>query len=206
MKILGQKPLHQVGNGKRVYLTMWEQTYEHNGREGRYFSVCRGESYPAHEYKLSDAVIIVPVLENPGEERKLVMTSEFRIPIGCRELGFPAGLIDPKDYDETNDPELAAACAACREVYEETGFNFEVTEVSPPNLYSSAGMSNESVTIVFGKATGVASNKNLETSEDIEVRLFTRADLVRFMADPEPNLALSKSAWPFMWAFAKYGF
>lgn len=82
MKIIDRKPLHKIGRGDKVYLTVWEITYEHKGQTRSYWSVGRGESYPEAKDKKPDAVVVVAILDNPGEERRLVCTSEFRTIMG----------------------------------------------------------------------------------------------------------------------------
>src|SRR4051794_18921661 len=59
----------------------------------------------------ADAVVIVAVTHETGEPR-LVLTREFRAPLGTFELSLPSGLIDAGE-----SPEAAAA----REFKEETG-------------------------------------------------------------------------------------
>jgi ADP-ribose pyrophosphatase len=205
MEILGTKTLLDLGNKARKFLSVHERTILHNGTERLYWFVSRG-NVPAHADKKPDAVMIVPVWHGPDGTNKLVMTSEFRVAIAARELGFPAGLIDSTDYNDSMSVQDAAIKAARREMWEETGLDFEPGEVSPPNLYSSAGLTNESITIVLGKATGVPSAENLEESEDIKVLLLSHEDLVELVRSPDPQYAYSKTAWPFMWAMARHGF
>jgi ADP-ribose pyrophosphatase len=192
-------PLHMAGNGKRVFLTLWSRDFEHHGKTGTYFMVTRGEKVIPHEEKGPDAVVIVATFDYKGE-MLLVMTNEFRIPLGTRELGFPAGLIEKSDYDHTNSHREAAMRAAVREFKEETGLDLEVTETSPPNLYSSAGLTNESIMYVFGRATGEPSKKNLEHDEDIDTLFLTRQEAEKLL---QSDLAHSKTAWPFLRAFTK---
>jgi ADP-ribose pyrophosphatase len=142
----------------------------------------------------------VAVVDTPGEERRLVVTSEFRVPINCREVSFPAGLIDPEDYTDEASVCTAARRASVREMKEETGLDFTPTAVSPENLYSSAGMTNESVIIVFGVAQGTPSDEGNEACEDIATSLLTFAEMVEMM-DNRKDVVYSKTAWPFLWAF-----
>lgn len=187
------------------WLSLYKRTFKHEGSVGQHFMVSRKEPVPA-EKKKPDAVIVVAMHKKPDEPKRLVLTSEFRIPIGAREISFPAGLIDHGDYDGTNgEVSLAAISAAHREFKEETGLDLKVTEVSPPNLYSSGGMSDESVTIVFGEATGNLSSDGTEKHEDIQSMLLTHEELVQFL-DTNSEFCYSKTAWPFLWIYKQLGF
>lgn len=201
MDIKNAIPLYKAGNGKKVFLTLWARYFEHKGKQHEYFMVTRGEKIVPHEKKAPDAVVIVAKFFY-NEEDHLVLTSEFRVPLGVRELGFPAGLIDESDYLGHATNQEAAARAAVREFKEETGLELEITEFSPPNLYSSAGMTNESVMYVFGKANGTPSKDYLENNEDIETLLVSRTEAAKLLCSDE-RFAHSKTAWPFLWAFAK---
>jgi len=150
-------------------------------------------------------VVIVAFYSYPEQPTKLVLTSEYRIPIGCREISFPAGLIDETDYVEGETIRAAACRAAVREMKEETGLDFTPTEVSPDNLYSSAGMTNESVCYVIGHATGSPTTAGNEATEDIRVMLCNRSDVIRIV-DNKQEEAISKTAWLFLWSFKYNGF
>ena len=203
------KSLYQARGGKRVFLTVHERVVAKDGHEFPYFFVTRGKDAPPHSEKKPDAVVIVaflPEIREAFESRRLVLTSEYRIPIGTRELGLPAGLIDAADYEGGASIAEAATNAAIRELKEETGFDFHPTEVSPDNLYSSAGLTNESVVFVFGTATGEASTEGNEAMEDIEVLPATHGWLVDLMRNGLPeDVAWSKTSWPLFWAFEKMG-
>lgn len=199
MKLLSDIALHQAGKVK-IFLTLWERTFEHEGKVKPYFMVSRGDKIVPHEEKRPDAVVVVATIDH-NNEKKLVMIKEYRIPIGIQELSFPAGLIEDKDYQDGADHELAARKAAIRELKEETGLDLEVLSVSPPNLYSSAGLTNESIIYVFGKATGVPSKNYLETNEVIDTLFVSKKDAETLMNNGG-DFAHSKTAFPFLWAFA----
>lgn len=200
MKILETNLLYSAGSAGRTFLRMLSRTFEHNGQSREYFMVARGDGkLPSHEQKRPDAVIIHGIQK--GDPNRLLLTSEFRIPLGCRELGFPAGLIEEKDYAGESDIEAAAKRAAIRECFEETGMHFEPKTCSPPNLYSSAGMSNESAIIVFGEVKGEPCRDHCEGDEDIDIVLATPEMCLALSEDK--SIAHSKGAYPFLLFFAQ---
>lgn len=100
---------------------------------------------PVDELKnmLPDAVSCIVIIEQDGEEPKLVLFNEFRYPTGQFLLSPPSGLIDPDDAADGN----AVITAAKREIHEETGLEVKDTDkifVVNPCLFSTPGMSDES--------------------------------------------------------------
>lgn len=187
--------LASAGGANRKFLHLIEREYTIDGKPNKWWLSSRSESPKIHSDKKPDAVIICATLLNDGEPNKLVLTKEFRIPLGTREIGFPAGLIDEGESAED---------AAVREFKEETGLSLTVTKVSPPNLYSSAGMTEESVQIVFGTAEGVPSRDNLEAHEEIDV-ILADIDYVQDLID-NPNVAFGAKAWCLLYSLAAMGF
>ena len=205
IKVIGKDKLIA---GSR-FLSLWERTVERNNKQFSYSMAIRGEEHaPPHSEKKPDAVVIVAFWDREAHARELILTREYRIPIGCRELGFPAGMIEESDYEGGGDYKLAACNTAKREMKEETGFDFTPTEVSPNNLYSSPGMTNESVVFVFGLATESKNAPKLEPLEDIEVKTVNIAELIELLDTPEDerDFAFGKTSWPFLWAFKYAGF
>lgn len=205
MAPLGYRNLKDIFKSR--WLSLWQCDAPKKG--GGFFPYCfaaRGEDPPPPPTrKRPEAVVIVAIIDNPGEEPKLVLTSEYRAPLGRREISFPAGLIDESDYDQdTPRIRTAAVNAAVREMEEETGLDFLPIQVSPDNLYSSAGLTNESCIILFGYASGKVSLHGNEASEDIEVLLVTFPEMVE-MIDVDHGHVFSKVCWPFLWAFKFFG-
>ena len=93
---------------------------------------------------LPDAVSCAVIIENKGQEPRLLLSYEFRYPVGRFLLGVPAGLLDPEDSDCENPVHTAAI----RELQEETGivFNPETDSIYTinPLLFSTPGMTDES--------------------------------------------------------------
>ena len=147
------------------------------------------------------AVIIVAEVEGEfqwvggyKQDNKLVVIKEFRIPICDYEWGFPAGLIDGDEPVED---------AVKRELKEETGLDVKEISLISPFIFSTAGITNESVAIAYVKATGELSNKNLESSEDIETFLMNQQDVKKLLEDKDKNFGAK--AWIVLNTFAKHG-
>ncbi|MCR5687378.1 MAG: NUDIX hydrolase [Lachnospiraceae bacterium] len=100
---------------------------------------------PDEEFRsmIPDAVTIAVVLLSPGGPPRLLMSYEYRYPVGQYLLGPVAGLIDPEDRSK-EDPLKEAAV---REIKEEVGLTVKDTDritVINPCAFSSPGMSDES--------------------------------------------------------------
>lgn len=96
---------------------------------------------------LPDAINAVVIVRIKGQEPKLYLNKEFRYPLGQFVLNPPAGIIDPKDK-ENSDPLI---CAAIREIKEETGLDVKDTDkiyVANPGVFSSPGLTDESNAII----------------------------------------------------------
>ena len=142
-------------------------------------------------FEKPDAVVIVPF--HTGRE-KIVIIREYRVALAGDEYGFPAGLVDEGETVEA---------AARRELLEETGLTVtRVIEVGPP-VYSSAGMTDESVAMVYVECDGEPSAAGNEGVEQIEVILASGAEVGRLCADPE--LKFDAKAWLVLTAFVKHG-
>lgn len=107
-----------------------------------------------HEY--CDAVMIVPIIDMT----KTVLIKQFRPAINDYIYEFPAGLVEPGENIKTT---------AKRELFKETGLEMkEIIRITNP-MYTSAGMSDESLVIALVNAKGSATNTNILENENIEV-------------------------------------
>jgi ADP-ribose pyrophosphatase len=85
-------------------------------------------------------VTIIPL----APERRLVFVEQFRPPLGCKVIEFPAGLMGDERGHENED----AVVAARRELVEETGYEARDLELVATTS-TSPGMTNELVHFVL---------------------------------------------------------
>lgn len=129
----------------------------------------RGEA-PA----IADAVCIV----GRTPQDTLVMIREFRYPLNSWCIAFPAGLVDPG--------EDLSRCAE-RELQEETGYSLlpgTAIEPLPQAGYSSTGMSDEQVHVVFAQVEKTGE-PHREPNELIEVFELPLAAIPAFLESAE---------------------
>lgn len=136
------------------------------GNEKTWEMVSRGDkarlqSEIQNGVSFSDGAMIFAVSK---DRQRLCMIKEFRIPAGRYVYSIPAGLSDAGESIET---------AAKREFKEETGMELEIVKIDP-SRYTSVGLSNETVNIVYGYFSGTPSNHFLESTEDITVEIVDR--------------------------------
>ena len=101
---------------------------------------------------LPDAVTIAVVLHLTNEKPKLLLSYEYRYPVGRFLLSPIAGLLDPED-SECDDP---LRSGAVREIFEETGIkvseNDKITILNPC-AFSTPGMTDESNAFLCAEIT-----------------------------------------------------
>ncbi|HXK49762.1 MAG TPA: NUDIX hydrolase [Clostridiales bacterium] len=127
------------------------------------------------------------VVVNAYHDEKIILVKQFRFPINMYSIEFPAGLID-----EGETPEQTAL----RELTEETGYNGEVTSISPP-LCTSAGITSEIIYMVDIKVTSFEGQK-LDDTEEIEVLEFDRKNIKTELTDylkTFPDCSLDARVW-----------
>jgi ADP-ribose pyrophosphatase len=189
MRILGVEKLTD-----EKWVNLFAAHFEHNGHAGRWVFASRRPEVHAPE-AAGDAVVMVPLLHEPGREPRLVMVREFRVPAGGYVFALPAGLLEKGE---------AVEAAARREMLEETGLEVTaVKKVSPPVL-SSAGLTDESAYLVFVDVRATPQMKpKLETSEDIEVLLLDFAGVSRLCDDRDARI--DAKAWAVLYLYQQLG-
>ena len=176
------------------WLNMFDVTYvDQNDRQKSWQIASRSETPKCitGQYTMPDAVVVVPF---HTAENKLVITREYRVPLADFEYGFPAGLVDPGESIEQT---------AKRELQEETGLVVKrFLKISAP-VYSSAGMTDESVAMVYVECDGTPSTTGNEGSEVIEVQLVSRDEASQMCENPA--LKFDVKAWLVLARFTEKG-
>jgi ADP-ribose pyrophosphatase len=175
------------------WVNLFAARFEHKGHEGRWVFASRRsqEKTPA----AGDAVVIVPVLREPGKEPRLVVIREYRVPVEGYIYALPAGLLDEGEGVEE---------AARRELLEETGLTLTAVKRISPLMYSSAGLTDESTHLIFVDAAVTPGVKpKLEASEEIEVVLLDAAGIGRLCDDASARFDVR--AWTVLYLYQQLG-
>jgi ADP-ribose pyrophosphatase len=179
---------------KIKFITLFAISYlDQKGNDKHWNMVSRGEQPKCitGDNQRPDAAIIVPYHR---QIQKLVVIREFRVPVGDYQYGFPAGLIDPGE-------DLAAA--AGRELHEETGLDLVKVYRYSPTIFSSAGITDESIAMVFVEVEGTPSIHQNRDSEDIEVFLMERQEVQELLR--RSDIFFDARGWLAMDAYARLG-
>jgi ADP-ribose pyrophosphatase len=173
------------------WINLFAATFENRGHVGRWVFASR-KAQP-HSDRSADAVILVPILRNPGEPSRLVVIREFRVPVGTYSIGFPAGLID--DGESIED-------TARRELAEETGLSVTAIKHVTPPLLMSSGLTDESACLAFVDVVGTP-NPQLERSESLEVELLDYEAVIRLSEDTQTPIDVK--VWLVLWMIRVLG-
>jgi ADP-ribose diphosphatase len=125
---------------------------------------------------------------------KIVVTREYRVALGDYEYGFPAGLVDQGE---------TVAEAARRELKEETGLDVVRFLRTGPPVYSTAGITDESIAMVYVECDGEPSSEANHESEVISVQFASPEEAGRLCDDS--SLKFDAKAWLVLDHFAKTG-
>ncbi len=152
---------YQLADGKNK---VWEMVSRHGIARLR-DEIDNGASY-------SDGTTI---LATNQAKTHVVLIREYRVSAGRYLYALPAGLIDDGETIEQS---------AIREFKEETGLTLNVVKVSR-SRYTSIGLCNERVNIVYGYYSGTPSDQFTEESEDITPLIVDRSQIVDILQSRE---------------------
>ncbi len=176
------------------YLNLFAVSYsDTNGRNKTWHFASRNDppKCGSGHFDRPDAVVMVPY---HTEKNKLVIIREFRVPLADYQYGFPAGLVDDGETVEMS---------VHRELREETGLSVtRIHRISPP-VYSSSGMTDESISMVYVACEGEMSNQWNADSEDITPLLVSPDEAGRLCADK--NAKIDVKTWLVLSAFSETG-
>ena len=144
-----------------LYGSRFLKCYDLRYAEGKhYYEASRREkdelvavmSDPEFRGMLPDAVTVAVVLHLPGDDTRLLMSYEYRYPVGRFLLSPVAGLLDPEDR-ESPDPLVSAAV---REIREESGLRVKESDrvyVLNPCAFCTPGITDESNAFLCAEIT-----------------------------------------------------
>jgi len=155
------------------------------------FDTLQGQYFNGKEEKI-DAVVIVTL---HLESKKLVCLKQFRVPLNDYVYELPAGLVDGNENIETS---------VKRELKEETGLDLiEINnQKTTTGLYASAGMTDESIAMVFCTCEGVISKDYLEDDEDIEAIMLSQQEAKELL---KKNIKMDVKMFISLQAFSELG-
>lgn len=141
--------------------------------QGKWLRMMRRGSWEYVERTNAGGVSVVIIAATP--ERKLLFVEQTRVPLQCKTIEMPAGLVGDSDAEES------VLVAAERELLEETGWRagkIDYLMTGP----SSAGMSTEGMAFVRASQLVREGAGGGDESEDILVHEIDIADAPRWLA------------------------
>lgn len=177
-KIVDVKEIAQT-----AYLNLYKVIYLNKVGQTKTWIVASRKNYEGFVKKLekkwsgsSDAVVLAALHAPSG---KLVLIKQFRVSINDYVYELPAGLVEPS--------EVQMDCVK-RELKEETGLDLIAIDVkrSLSGVYASAGMTEETLDLVFCTCEGELSDAYLEEDEDITAYLLSVSDVKQLLDEGAP--------------------
>lgn len=141
---------------------------------GRYLGIRERDGWEYASRENATGVVVIIAVTRAGE---IVLVEQHRIPVNAPVIELPAGLVG-----DEGDPDEPLARAAERELWEETGYRAErMTLVA--QCPSSAGMSDEMLSIFLAEDAVREGAGGGDDSEDIIVHTVPLGDVDRWLAE-----------------------
>lgn len=181
---------------KLLHATRWLNLYQ----RGRWIYASRRQ---AGDPARIDGLNIIAFHETGADAsggrlcRRLVVIEEWRVPVQTWEFALPAGLLEPG--------EDLTACAG-RELAEETGLALTWTGARSGTVFSSPGMSDETLAFIVVGCKGAPAEHPGVEGEQIRVHLLDREGCRALLArNGRGEATLSSRLWPVLLAVAETG-
>ena len=164
------------------YLSLYEAEYENKVGNMRTWTIASRKDnatlqkqFFENKEDTNDGVIIAAYHK---DEKKLVIIKQFRIPLNDYVYELTAGLIDPGED---------AKSTMGRELMEETGLKIVdvIKNRGTEKVYVSAGMTDESLALVYCTCEGEISDEHLEDDECIEAMLVSQEEALELIQSKE---------------------
>lgn len=172
------------------FLNMYDVTArKKNGDVFHYYFASRGGGADMKcltRINRPEGIMIYAVCRSdPG---KIVLVKQYRYPINDFIYEMPAGLVDAGESIEKT---------AVREFHEETGMELSLYEGGERAFrnafYTTVGLTDESVSILYGYAQGEPSAKYLEATEDMMVVLADKEEAKRILREEKTAMKCAQS-------------
>jgi len=187
MKLAGYSNLY-----RNMHLGLHEIDYTDRSGKRKTWTVASrekiGPKCMTGQMDAADAVVIVPYHR---ERNRLVVIREFRVALGDFQYGFPAGLVDPGESVQQT---------AERELSEETGLTVTRHLRQSPAVFTSSGLTDESVAMAYVECSGEPSDAGNSSSELIETHFVSPSGADRLCRDE--NILMDVKTWLVLCGFA----
>eukprot|EP01080_Neovahlkampfia_damariscottae_P009599 gene9599-1801_t len=123
-----------------------------------------------------DAVEIIATINYKDGSKKLILAKQYRPPLQCYSIEFPAGLVDEGETAEE---------AALRELKEETGYIGKCVKTSPVLAYE-PGLTSSRMKVCYIEVDAEL-NKNpkpeLDEGEHVQAIIVDKSDLLKILEE-----------------------
>ena len=169
-----------------VYSAMYEN--RETSHTAQYDLISRNKGLTMQNLGRNLPVSAVAMLPVDPENRRVLLTREFRMPVNDYLVAVPAGLVD-KGED--------VRAAVIRELKEETGCIADRVMVLPP-AFSCIGLTDETAACVIATVKGQEETAQ-EENEEITSRWYSYGEALAIMTDPKVKTGARAQLLVLLW-------